>query len=161
MAGYNVTDDIGIEAHFGGAPHILTYGLAAKIRLKDGENDHFALIGLTRVGAFDKSQPRGSWATGINVGYRYELKAGTKKVSYPVEFGICPLLSRPAVILIRQQQAKPDSDLQNAGDDLNLHESGPELNQQDAESDSNPQKEESKWPPVTFWGGFGIQWTGR
>ena len=159
MVGYNVTDDVGIEAHLGGVPHFLTYGLTAKIWLKDGDNDHFTLIGLTRIGAYNKSQPRGSWATGVNIGYRYELKAGTNKVSYPFEIGICPLLDRPPIILKRQQQSKPDSDLQKTEFDLNSKKSGPELDPQNEESDSNPQNEGQRWPPVTFLGGLGIQWT--
>ena len=93
MVGYNVTDDVGIEAHLGGAPHVLTYGLTAKLRFEDAEDDQFALVGLTRVGGTHPARDM-SWATGINLGYRYEFNADGSQTTYPVELGICPLISR-------------------------------------------------------------------
>jgi len=94
MLGYNVTDDVGIEAHLGGVPHVLTYGLTAKLRFEDGDDDQFALLGITRVGGTHPARNT-SWATGINLGYRYEFNADGCQTTYPFELGICPLVWRP------------------------------------------------------------------
>jgi hypothetical protein len=90
--GYNLTDDVGIEFHLGGAPHVMTYGATAKIRIADSKDDQYALVGLTRM-MFDSPHGRETpWYNGLNLGYRYEFGGGGRQTAYPVEIGFCPIL---------------------------------------------------------------------
>jgi hypothetical protein len=128
IVGYNLTNDVAIEAHLGGLPHVLTYGLISKIRVKDGDNDHFMLVGITRIIGHNPKKETFR-ATGMNLGYRFELHADGGDLSYPFEFGICPFLKI----------------------------SNTTSNQQKEGSDSDPQKEKPDTMPFTIFLGAGIQ----
>ena len=141
MVGYNITDDVAIEAHLGGAPHTYTYGVTTKIRLKDRNTDHFALVGLTRVwsGYPKRESVR---ATGINLGYRFEFNTDRGDVSYPLEFGICPLLTKK-VIPSDQEEEESDTDPPKA------------------DPNTNSPKNEPDGIPLTGFLGVGVQWSSK
>jgi len=89
--GYNLTDDLGVELHFGTVPGTITYGVTAKVRIREVGNDQYALLGLTR---FTGTLPHTEvpWHTGLNIGYRYEFRSKKYQRVYPVEIGVCPTL---------------------------------------------------------------------
>jgi len=140
MVGYNITDDFSVEAHLGGGPHFLTYGLTAKIRLKDRNTDHFALVGITKI--YSGSNKVSVRATGINLGYRFEFNTDRGDISYPIEFGICPILTEK---FIPSDQEQEESDTDPLKDD----------------PDSDPPQNEPDYVPFAVFIGGGVQWSSK
>ncbi len=94
--GYFFTDRFSIEAHFGGVPHIFTWGLSGKFKPFKEHNKLYIISGISKIIGFSYIRPdslgnkyfESGSTLGINFGIGHESLIKKSKWRFLFEFGL-------------------------------------------------------------------------
>lgn len=85
IAGYRLNNKNSIEVHFGGFPHVYTYGVSWKL-FDNSNQENFVLLGYTSTN-WPLSEPKDRHFHGLNFGYGHNFGENSNHWTYPVEIG--------------------------------------------------------------------------
>ncbi len=94
--GYFVSNNLAMEAHFGGAPHFGTWGLSAKYKPSSEYSSLYLIFGAANVISFGHIREDSSGKKfynyfsgyGINVGFGKEINFKNPRWKMPIELGV-------------------------------------------------------------------------